>query len=207
MFIGAEKAGRQSFTGFHDYTPIVVMWSVSDMVLDGIIAGLLWYYLQKSRSGHKGSDNIIDTLIVFTVQTGAITFSASTAHLITFLASPSTAVHFAFHFVLAKLYTNSLYASLNTRAAFRRQGESSRSMHVLTDRTTSTGRPMVDSPGVSKDGTSNPRLYLQRPIEISYVTETQGTLSPPPTARPVEKLELHTNSRGYLQDDYKYESA
>lgn len=25
------------------------MWSVSDMVLDGIIAGLLWYYLQKVR--------------------------------------------------------------------------------------------------------------------------------------------------------------
>lgn len=37
------------YTADADYTPIVIMWSVSDMVLDGIIAGLLWYYLQKVR--------------------------------------------------------------------------------------------------------------------------------------------------------------
>lgn len=32
-----------------DYTPIVMVWSISDMVLDGAIAGILCYYLQKVR--------------------------------------------------------------------------------------------------------------------------------------------------------------
>jgi hypothetical protein len=141
-----------------DYTPIIIMWSISDMVIDGAIAGILCYYLQtvrhlflqiqtlvddsihQSRSGIKSSDNIIDTLIIFTVNTGAITCSASTAHLVFFLASPNTGVHFAFHFVLAKLYTNSLYASLNTRALFRGNGESNRSVRGMSSRGTTHAR-------------------------------------------------------------------
>jgi len=67
---------------------------------------------------------MIDTLIGFTINTGLLTFSATTLHLLLFVASPTTGVHFAFHFTIAKLYTNSLYGSLNTRLAFRGKGES-----------------------------------------------------------------------------------
>ena len=67
MFFGIHRVGHQLFTGFHgvcqvspslsanvnvanaEHTPIVIMWSVSDMVLDGAIAGLLCYYLLKVR--------------------------------------------------------------------------------------------------------------------------------------------------------------
>ena len=154
------------------------------MVLDGAIAGLLLYYLQKvhylvlqiqtlvddsihqSRTSIKGSDSIINILVIYTVNTGALTCSASTAHLVLFLASPNTGVHFAFHFVLAKLYTNSLYASLNSRAGFRRTGESNRSVYGMTSRgTTHAGRSMVDPPSVAGDGTSVGRLLfpMQRP--------------------------------------------
>ena len=67
MFFGIHNFGHQSFSGFHgvyqvspslraniylanaDYTPIVIMWSVSDMILDGTIVGILCYYLQKVR--------------------------------------------------------------------------------------------------------------------------------------------------------------
>jgi len=67
MFIGIKDVSHQSFSGFHgmcqvatflganthvagaDYTPVVIMRSTSDMVLDGAIAGILCYYLQKVR--------------------------------------------------------------------------------------------------------------------------------------------------------------
>ena len=122
--------------------------------------------VHQSRTSLKNSDNIIDTLIIYTVNTGALTCSASTAHLVLFLASPNTGVHFAFHFVLAKLYTNSLYASLNSRTKFRRTGESDRSVLEMTSRGTKyAGRSMVDSPSVAGDGTSVGRLLfpMQRP--------------------------------------------
>ena len=116
---------------------------------------LVDYSTHQSRSAIKSSDNIIKKLIIFTVNTGAITGSASIAHLVLYLASPNTGVHFAFHFALAKLYTNSLYASLNTRAAFRGKGESNRSVQGMTSRgTVYAGRSIVDSPRVSIYGTS-----------------------------------------------------
>jgi hypothetical protein len=66
MFFGIKDFGHQSFSGFHgmrqvapflrtniyvaaDYTPIVIARSVSDMILDGAIACILFYYLQKVR--------------------------------------------------------------------------------------------------------------------------------------------------------------
>jgi len=66
MFFGINGAGNQRYSRFHgacevseflsadaydhaEHTPILIMWSVSDMSLDGVIAGLLCYYLHKVR--------------------------------------------------------------------------------------------------------------------------------------------------------------
>jgi len=135
------------------------------MILDVAIAGLLWYYLHKvrrplypairllvdrsnqSRSGMKNSDNIVDTIITFTLNTSAITCSASAGHLIFWVASPNTGVHFAFHFLVANLYTNSLYASLNARATFQGTTE-----HGMTSLGKHAGRSTVDTPGDANYG-------------------------------------------------------
>jgi hypothetical protein len=83
---------------------------------------------------------MIDTLILFTVNTGLLTFSAAMLHLILFVASPTTGVHFAFHFIIGKLYTNSLYASLNTRLAFRGKGENDGTLRgTIVQRTGQSG--------------------------------------------------------------------
>jgi len=52
-------------------------------------------------------------------------------------------VHFAFHFTIAKLYTNSLYGSLNTRLAFRGKGE--RDVTVSAANLRVAGQSGVDS--------------------------------------------------------------
>lgn len=111
--------------------------------------------IHQSRTSMNGSENIINTIIVFTVNTGALTCSASTAHLVFFLASPNTGIHFTFHFMLAKLYTNSLYASLNSRAVFRRNGDSNRSLFGTSSRgTTYAVQSMMESPVTAPYGAS-----------------------------------------------------
>jgi len=67
MFFGVNGAGNQLYSKFHggchafsffrgdtyvadaEHTPILIMWSVSDMVLDGALAAFLCYYLHKVR--------------------------------------------------------------------------------------------------------------------------------------------------------------
>jgi len=114
--------------------------------------------IHQSRSGIKKSDNMINTIILFTVNTGILTFSAATLHLVLFVASPTTGVHFAFHFMIAKLYTNSLYGSLNTRMAFRGKGESDMTLHG----TTGTEQSRLDPLAGTKYGPSVSRFYSER---------------------------------------------
>ena len=198
MFFGVNGAGSQLYSRFHgackvsgyprevaydqaEHTPILIMWSVSDMSLDGAIAGILCYYLHKvcypllffqiladisihqSRSGIRKSDGMIDTLIIFTVNTGLLTFSATTLHLVLFVASPTTGVHFAFHFTIAKLYTNSLYGSLNTRLVLRGKGESDVTISAANLRV--AGQSRVDSLSGSQYGTSVSRFLF--PTRVS----------------------------------------
>lgn len=114
--------------------------------------------MHQSRSGIRKSDGMIDTLIVFTVNTGLLTFSATTLHLVLFVASPTTGVHFAFHFTIAKLYTNSLYGSLNTRLAFRGRGESDVTISVANLRV--AGQSGVNSLSGIKYNTSVSRFLF-----------------------------------------------
>jgi len=67
IFFGVNGAGHSLYSKFHgvcevspflrsgtytadaEHTPVLIMWSVADMILDGSIATLLCYYLHKVR--------------------------------------------------------------------------------------------------------------------------------------------------------------
>ncbi|KAH0587161.1 hypothetical protein H2248_005970 [Termitomyces sp. 'cryptogamus'] len=90
---------------------------------DGLIAGTLCYFLQRSRTGFKKSDTMISKLILFTVSTGVLTSICAIASLISILVWPSTLIYAAFYFCLGRLYSNSVLATLNARQSIRELGE------------------------------------------------------------------------------------
>ncbi|KAF9529975.1 hypothetical protein CPB83DRAFT_893183 [Crepidotus variabilis] len=70
----------------------------------------------KHKSGVDRSDQIVDKLIRFSVQTGLITFIFASLHLAFFLSDES-GLHLLFNFPICKLYSNFLLSSLNSRFA------------------------------------------------------------------------------------------
>ncbi|KAF9461440.1 hypothetical protein BDZ94DRAFT_1323339 [Collybia nuda] len=90
-------------------------------VADIIIAASLCYYLKRlsepppCNSTSRSTSELIDRLIIYTIQTGLITSMASVALVITFHAIQQTEIWFAIYTVLAKLYSNSYLLSLNVR--------------------------------------------------------------------------------------------
>jgi len=89
---------------------------------DVIITGWLYYFLREMR-GRMGSTimiKLIDTLTLYTLETGALTSLATIASLVCWLTMPRNLVFLGLHFVIGKLYANSLLASLNTRKELRR---------------------------------------------------------------------------------------
>ncbi|KAM5539777.1 hypothetical protein V8D89_006590 [Ganoderma adspersum] len=82
------------------------------VVGDGYIAMVLCYFLYKGRTGfNKGTDSLINVLLLYTVNTGLLTSVFALACLIAYAAMPRNFVAFALYFPLSKLYFNALLAS------------------------------------------------------------------------------------------------
>ncbi|KAF7341724.1 Saposin B-type domain-containing protein [Mycena sanguinolenta] len=81
------------------------------------------YWLWKARpTGFEHTKRMIDTLLVWTVETGVATTVTSILFLVTFL-SLDNLVWFPFFLIQVKLYSNSLFVSLNGRQRLRLSGQ------------------------------------------------------------------------------------
>ncbi|KAJ7358308.1 hypothetical protein DFH08DRAFT_1075450 [Mycena albidolilacea] len=100
------------------------MISVSSLApsVDILTAGSLCFYLWKirSRGGHIGQTRtMLDTLILWSVETTTITSAAGILQLILFLSRPDLA-WMALFLIQPKLFSNSILAHLNGRQRFRK---------------------------------------------------------------------------------------
>lgn len=86
---------------------------------DVLIAASLCTILHKSRTGFRKSDNMINKLIIFSVNTGFLTSLCACASLISITVAGHTFIYIAFFFCIGRLYTNSLLATLNARKSIR----------------------------------------------------------------------------------------
>ncbi|KAF8832915.1 hypothetical protein HHX47_DHR1001718 [Lentinula edodes] len=96
--------------------------TLSSMV-DVLIAACLCYLLHKLKT-QMGSTStmmikVVDTLTLYTLENGFLTGVATTASLICWLTMPHNLSFLGLHFVIEKLYANSILASLNTRKELR----------------------------------------------------------------------------------------
>ncbi|TDL18471.1 hypothetical protein BD410DRAFT_793171 [Rickenella mellea] len=105
---------------------------VLDVIVDIINTTALCYYLSKGRTGFHSTDRMIDTIILWTVETGLLTTIAALTMLIFDISLGTTAMWIGVSLFYAKLYSNSLLAALNGRDILRGKG-------VSTFDTTSAG--------------------------------------------------------------------
>jgi len=87
----------------------------SAAVCDTAIAASLTYFLDKKRTGFKRNDEIINYLIIFSINSGLVTSLISIASLLTYLVVPKLWVYTALCFLISRLYANTFLCSLNSR--------------------------------------------------------------------------------------------
>jgi hypothetical protein len=103
------------------------------------------------------------------LDTGLLTSTCALLHLIFFVVSPNTSIHFAFHFLLGKMYTNSVYASLNTRSALRSREVTAKShisfeVELSTNTTTQRSQTQPNDRVLDiKAHPANPSVHLPGP--------------------------------------------
>ncbi|KAI0771709.1 hypothetical protein BD413DRAFT_61235 [Trametes elegans] len=94
--------------------------------VDVLVSLTLSYYIQRDRgkweSGSQESDSRVDTILIYAVNTGAITAIASVLSVILFATQKKSLVFLGLVEIQSKLYANSFLGSLNVRAAHRPKG-------------------------------------------------------------------------------------
>ncbi|KLO17021.1 hypothetical protein SCHPADRAFT_887299 [Schizopora paradoxa] len=115
----AKMYSLNDFTQLNQIFPISKSINVLSAVADVSIAATLIFLLQRSRTGFKNSETIINKMIMFSVNTGLLTSLVAIASLLSITAWPLTFIYITFYFLVPRLYINSLYATLNARNALR----------------------------------------------------------------------------------------
>jgi len=104
------------------YTWVLVGSVVSQCTGDIVIAAAMCYVLHDKSRGippDHGTRSVVTILFHYTLTTGVLTSCAAAAYLIAYVMSPQTLIYIGIFFAHGKLYTNSLMASLNSRASLR----------------------------------------------------------------------------------------
>jgi hypothetical protein len=98
----------------HVFPTMVVGWVLS-AVVDSAIAFTLCLYLRKRRTGMNQTDSILNRLLLYSINTGAVTSFCAILVVVMFLSLPNNLAFIGFVQVQSKLYAISFLASLNTR--------------------------------------------------------------------------------------------
>ncbi|THH20333.1 hypothetical protein EW146_g1023 [Bondarzewia mesenterica] len=118
FFIAAILASSPTASAASFVKPVIIVWLVLSATADSLISTTLVYHLRKNRTGFVSTDDTLNKIIRLTVQTGIITSVWAILDLGVYLGVP-TADHEIFNLALAKLYTNSLLSSLNSRQGWK----------------------------------------------------------------------------------------
>ncbi|KAI0767197.1 hypothetical protein C8Q74DRAFT_938319 [Fomes fomentarius] len=104
---------------------------------DVAIAAIMCTLLHIHKSGFQRSNIIVNKLIFMTVETGLLTSTCACVALVTHLALRDSYVYICFFFLIGRLYSNSLFASLHIvdggqGTSHKREAVGVRIMYCLT---------------------------------------------------------------------------
>ncbi|KAJ7230386.1 hypothetical protein GGX14DRAFT_692139 [Mycena pura] len=103
------------------------LWTIS-AVDDLIISASLVFWFLRRRDTSQPSVALVDKLIAWTIETGAVTSAAAILNLICFTMMKTNFIWIAWYVVTARLYSNSFLASLNSRETLRKMNDTPRSL-------------------------------------------------------------------------------
>jgi len=95
-------------------------WSFStglslSSLLDILITTLLCYLLLQNHKKDSSMNGVLDSLMLYAFENGSLTCAATVTSLVCWLTMHTNLIFMGIHFVISKLYANSLLATLNAR--------------------------------------------------------------------------------------------
>ncbi|KAF8233692.1 hypothetical protein L208DRAFT_1360199 [Tricholoma matsutake] len=115
-----------------------------DVIADILIALSLCISLEWSRTGWKKTDSVINTLMIYSINTGLLTSICATGCLVSYVIQPLGLITIAIYYLLGKLSFNGLLGMLNARDSLHEKHSGVLEMKPV-ESSTSDGYPPVAS--------------------------------------------------------------
>ncbi|KIP08466.1 hypothetical protein PHLGIDRAFT_126982 [Phlebiopsis gigantea 11061_1 CR5-6] len=161
-----------SFSEFFDQIRWVFTLGLSlSTFVDVMIAVFMCYFLWNSRTGSSDLDQMLHSVILYTIENGILTSIATVASLVFWLATPHNLVYMGLHFAISKLYASSLLASLNARKSLRQA-------HVSVVEGQRPTNPKRYSARFSVVTATRSKLEINVEKTIDYVVDEDGPFTP-----------------------------
>jgi hypothetical protein len=126
FYTGVKFAIIGDFQRIKLLTSYIIIWLGGSAICDSIIAITMVTFLFRARnSAFQDTNTVLNRLITLTVETGMATALATLVEIILLVASSHNNLHFLVCIMLAKLYSNTLLATLNARIVLRAASQSS----------------------------------------------------------------------------------
>ncbi|KAF9462200.1 hypothetical protein BDZ94DRAFT_1309849 [Collybia nuda] len=141
--------------------------------VDILITIFLFFLLSNNRSSSLTLDRVIDALILYAFEIGSLTSAGTIVSMICWLTMNDNLIFMGLHFVIGKLYANSLLATLNTRHELRRS-QLTHELHPQSDirnsrRLTLQFRDPFDQALSNQNAHSLPvHINVEKSIELVY---------------------------------------
>ncbi|KAG8679163.1 hypothetical protein FRC09_019208, partial [Ceratobasidium sp. 395] len=116
MYSGIKFAIINDVTKIASLFPSATVWLGGSALCDFIITISMVTFLARASTGFSQTDSVITKLIRMTVETGMVTTTAAITELILYLVYQHNNLHMIPALALAKLYTNTLLATFNSRS-------------------------------------------------------------------------------------------
>ncbi|KAM5537064.1 hypothetical protein V8D89_009210 [Ganoderma adspersum] len=167
----AKGFGLSSFTQLSEISDILYLSLGSGVVADVLIAGSMCVLLARRRTGFSRTDSVVRVLMMYSINTGALTSLCALLTLLTYAAMPDNFVFMAFYFVLPKLFLNSLLATLNARRPLRETNSGGDMVSIPLSNTTNSrlsfsGRPQYSHSHTGHDDPLSLRIQVRTTTDI-----------------------------------------
>ncbi|KAG9309788.1 hypothetical protein JVU11DRAFT_10163 [Chiua virens] len=121
----AEMIHMETFRAFKaKFRWVFTLGLAMSCLVDILVTGFLiisLHNLQGEKRASTSLDRVISMVVLYTFETNLLTSAATIVSMICWLTMPNNLVFMGLHFFIAKLYANSLLATLNTRKNLRHQ--------------------------------------------------------------------------------------
>jgi hypothetical protein len=137
VYLMWQRITLHTFSAISNATWGVDVWLGANVICDLSITSFMCYTLHTNRTGVKSTDRLINKLMAYSVQTGAMTSFTEIACLVTFSVAGYHYGHVVVVFPLSGLYATSFLANLHARAP-NTPGDTKRGVITGSEMTTTT---------------------------------------------------------------------